>query len=56
MEGIEKITAKIAEDAQAEIDTLTAETDGKIQAIRSNAEHQAQQEANEIVEDRKSVV
>ena len=50
MEGIEKITAKIAEDAQAEIDTLTAETDGKIQAIRSNAEHQAQQEANEIVE------
>ena len=50
MEGIEKITAKIAEDAQAEIDALTAETDGKIQAIRSNAEHQAQQEANEIVE------
>ena len=50
MEGIEKITAKIAADAQAEIDTLTAETDGKIQAIRSNAEHQAQQEANEIVE------
>lgn len=50
MEGIEKITAKIAQDAQAEIDRLTAETDEKVQAIRTNAEHQAQQEANEIVE------
>lgn len=50
MEGIEKITAKIAQDAQAEIDRLTAETDEKARAIRANAENQAQQEANEIVE------
>ena len=50
MEGIEKITAKIAQDAQAEIGRLTAETDEKVQAVRANAEHQAQQEANEIVE------
>lgn len=50
MEGIEKITAKIAQDAQAEISALMAETEEKIQAIRTNAEHQAQQEANEIVE------
>lgn len=50
MEGIEKITAKIAQDAQAEIDKLTAETEAKIQDIRTNAAAQAQQEANEIVE------
>ena len=50
MEGIEKITAKIAQDAQAEINKLTAETDEKVKAIQANAEHQAQQEANEIVE------
>lgn len=50
MEGIEKITAKIAQDAQAEINALAAETDEKVKAIQTNAEHQAQQEANEIVE------
>ena len=50
MEGIEKITAKIAQDAQAEIDRLMAETEEKVRAVRANAEHQAQQEANEIVE------
>ena len=50
MEGIEKITAKIAQDAQAEISKLAAETDQKVQAIRDNAAAQAQQEANEIVE------
>ena len=50
MEGIEKITAKIAQDAQAEISKLMAETDEKVQAIQTNAAAQAQQEANEIVE------
>ena len=50
MEGIEKITARIAQDAQAEITDLNAETDEKVQAVRTNAAHQAQQEANEIVE------
>ena len=50
MEGIEKITAKIAQDARAEIDALTAETDGKVSAIRDEAAAQARQEANDIVE------
>ena len=50
MEGIEKITARIAEDAQAEIAKLMAETEEKLQAIRNNAAAQAQQEANDIVE------
>ena len=50
MEGIEKITAKLEQDAQAEIGRLMAEADQKIQAIRANAAAQAQQEANEIVE------
>lgn len=50
MEGIEKITAKIAQDAQAEISKLILEAEEKVKAIQANAEHQAQQEANEIVE------
>lgn len=50
MEGIEKITAKIAQDAQAEITALNTETEEKVKAVLTNAEHQAQQEANEIVE------
>ena len=50
MEGIEKITAKIAQDAQADIDRLMAETGEKIQAVQANAQAQAQEEANDIVE------
>ena len=50
MEGIEKITAKIAQDAQAEIGRLMAETDGKAQSILASAQAQAQEEANDIVE------
>ena len=50
MEGIEKITAKIAQDAQAEIGKLNAETEEKVQSILANAAAQAQQEANDIVE------
>ena len=50
MEGIEKIAAKIAQDAQAEIQKLMAETDEKVKAIQEDAQAQAQQEADEIVE------
>ena len=50
MEGIEKITAKIAQDAQVEIDKLMAETEERVKAIQNDAQAQAQQEANEIVE------
>lgn len=48
MEGIEKITAKIAQDAQAEISRLMAETDEKVGAIQAEARAQAQREAAEI--------
>ena len=48
MEGIEKITEKIAQDAQAEINKLVAETDEKVKAIQASAERQAQREAAEI--------
>lgn len=50
MEGIEKITTKISQDAQAEISRLMAETDEKVQTLRQDAQAQAQQEANDIVE------
>ena len=56
MEGIEKIAAKIAQDAQAEIQKLMAETDEKVKAIQEDAQAQAQQEANEIVERGRSAV
>ena len=48
MEGIEKITAKIAQDAQAEIGRLMAETDERVKAIQAEAQAQAQREAGEI--------
>ena len=38
MEGIEKIAAKIAQDAQAEIQKLMAETDQKVKAIQEDAQ------------------
>ena len=50
MEGIEKITAKIAQDAKAEIDALAAQTGEKLQELRDSAQAQARQEAGEIVE------
>ena len=50
MEGIEKITAKIAQDAQAEIEKLIAEAEEKVQSIRAAAQAQAQEEAGDIVE------
>ncbi|MCI8551437.1 MAG: hypothetical protein HFF56_00335 [Lawsonibacter sp.] len=50
MEGIEKITAKIAQDAQAEIEKLIAEAEEKVQSIQATAQAQAQEEAGDIVE------
>ena len=38
MEGIEKITAKIAQDAKAEIDALAAQTGEKLQELRDSAQ------------------
>ena len=45
MEGIEKITAKIAADTEAEIAQLTAQTDEKVQAIGEAAKAQADKES-----------
>ena len=45
MEGIEKITAKIAADTEAEIAQLTAQTDAKVQAIGEAAKAQADKES-----------
>ena len=50
MEGIEKITAKIAQDAQADISRMMAETEEKVRSILDTAASQAKQEAGEIVE------
>lgn len=50
MEGINKITQKIAQDAQAEISKLMAETEEKVKAIQATAAAQAQEEAEAIVE------
>lgn len=50
MEGINKITQKIAQDAQAEINKLMAQTEEKVQAIRAEAAAQAKEEAEAIVE------
>ena len=43
MEGIEKITARIAQDAQAEAGRLLAEAEAKAQAIRADAQAQARE-------------
>ena len=50
MEGIEKITARIAQDARTEIEALAAQTEEKAAGILNSAQAQAQEEANEIVE------
>ena len=44
MNGIEKITAKIAADTEAEIAQLTAQTDEKVQSIGEAAKAQADKE------------
>jgi len=49
MEGIEKITAKIAQDAQADIARLDRETQEQIEALRAQARAQAEKEGAEIL-------
>lgn len=44
MEGIEKITAKIVQDAQAEITRMNQETDEKVRSIAEVAQAQADKE------------
>lgn len=44
MEGIEKITAKIVQDAQAEITRMNQETDEKVRSIAEAAQAQADKE------------
>ncbi len=50
MNGIEKITARISQDAQNEIDRLNAETDAKVAEIAAQAQAQAEKEGREIRE------
>ena len=49
MNGIEKITAKIAADAQAEVNALRAETEEKIAAIQTQTAAQAEKERSDIL-------
>ncbi len=50
MEGIEKITAKITQDADAEIARLAQETEEKVRAIGEAAQAQADRESAGILE------
>ena len=50
MNGIDKITAKITQDVQAEIDRLNDETEAKVSEILSTARIQAEKESAEILE------
>lgn len=49
MDGIEKITARIQQDAQAEIKRLVEETDQKVNAVMDEAQAQAEKEKAEIL-------
>ena len=49
MNGIEKITAKIAADAEADVKKLQAETEQKIDALRTQTAAQAAQEKQAIL-------
>ena len=49
MEGLEKIEVKLRQDAQAEVERLTAETDAKAAQIAAQAEAQAKQESEAIL-------
>lgn len=49
MEGIEKITAKIVQDAQAEITRMNQETDEKVRSIAEAAQAQADKETAETL-------
>jgi V/A-type H+-transporting ATPase subunit E len=49
MNGIEKITAKIRQDADAEVAALMAQTEEKVAAIQTEAAAKAQQERDAIL-------
>ena len=49
MNGIEKITAKIRQDAEAEVKALEAQTEEKIAALQAQTETQARQECEAIL-------
>ena len=49
MNGIEKITAKIAADAEADVTRILAETEEKIRAIGAEAQAQAEKERTDIL-------
>ena len=49
MNGIEKITAKIRQDADAEVAALMAQTEEKVAAIQAEAAAKAQQERDAIL-------
>ena len=49
MEGLEKIEAKLRQDAQAEVERLTAEADAQTAQIAAQAEAQAKQESEAIL-------
>ena len=50
MNGIEKITAKIKQDAEEEVARLMAETEEKVAAIQAEANAQAEKERADILE------
>ena len=50
MEGIERITAKIAQDAQTEIDRLDRETQEQVDALLAQARAQADRESAAVLE------
>jgi len=49
MNGIEKITAKIMQDAEAEVQGLMAQTEEKLAALQAQTEAQAKQERDAIL-------
>lgn len=49
MEGIEKITAKIAQDAQAEVSRLERETQAQVDEILAQAQAQAEKETTDTL-------
>ena len=49
MEGIEKITAKIAQDAQADVERVERETQAQIESLRAQTQAQIQKETEELL-------
>lgn len=49
MNGIEKITARIEQDAQAEVERLNTEAEQKVRSIMETAQTQAERERKEIL-------